>query len=295
MSSDTTSAITRRGQQTLQDVAKAQLIHKPIRGIGLRVELPNEVCEEFLSGFRGTRYIVINLNDARKVIKRDGDLSTVLDPYHIPVLTATEYDTVTNNRKMDTVLGIYEAAQPAICIPDVSYVYPAEDDDLSRKEEDARIHNIAQAYVNYVKSLYEEVRVRDYDVRLAPTQKGWKMKHFTPYRELREDYGITDYAFYCKQYIGGDMGNSLNANIRDVQNFISAVDPENVMLIGRSSPNELSKFPPRATFACGLNQWRKASDTGSGYSHANCGQFITGTEPEILRNVDAVQQNLAEC
>ena len=295
MSSHTTSAGTRRGQQTLQGAAKVQLINRPIRGIGLRVELPNEACEGFLDGFRGTRYIVINVNDARKVIDRDGDLTSVLDPYHIPVLIATEDDSITQNRSMDEVLRVYEAAQPAICIPDQSYAYSSDDEDLSRQKEDARIQGIAQAYVDYVKVLYDKVQARDYSIRLIPTQKGWKMYHFEPYHELRENYGITDYAFYCKQYVGGKAGNSLNMNIHHTKNFIGEVNPYNVMLIARLSPNELPKFPPRATSACGLNQWRKASDTENGYSQADCNQFIARAEPTILHNADTIQQSLGQC
>lgn len=293
MSSDTTSAVTDRGQQTLQDAAKAQLIYRPIRGIGLRVELPNEACEEFLDGFRGTRYIVINLNDARKVIDRDGDLNSVLDPYHIPVLTATEDDSITQNRSMDEVLRVYEAAQPAICVPDQSYAYQS-DNGLSRQEENARLQGIAQAYVEYVKDLYEVVQAREYTIRLIPTQKGWRMFHFEPYHELREDYGITDYAFYCKQYIGGEAGNSLMLNVRHAKNFIGEVNPHNIMLIARLSPNELPKFPPRVTSACGFNQWRETSNTGNGYSQADCNRFITKAEPTVLNNTDVIQQSLAQ-
>ncbi|ELY87687.1 hypothetical protein C483_17348 [Natrialba hulunbeirensis JCM 10989] len=226
------------------------------------------------------------MSDAEQVIDRDGDLGEVLDPYHIPVTTATELDSITNNRQMDDVLEVFETIQPAIHIPDVGFTYGQMDE--------STIRAVVDAYVGYVKELQTEIVDQDLDIRLLPTNKGWEPDHFEPYRELRDDYDITDYAFYCGQYIGDNAGNALHINRQHVRNFISVVNPEDVMLIGRLSARELAQFAPRVTAAAGLKQWREACETEDGYSRLRYNEWVEKPEKALQSNSHAVQSNLED-
>ncbi|MFC6835229.1 hypothetical protein [Halomarina ordinaria] len=283
MSSRRQRAATDRGQQTLDEAIKSRLIHEPVVGAVPRVELPDVECEAFIETHHCSRSVLISLDDARRAINRN-EWSEVLTDYHIPITTATEKDGITTGRSMDEVLRILEVIQPAIHVPDVSFAYGYMDD--------LTIAEVADAYVEYVVELSREINDRDYDIRLMPTQKGWTTDHFEPYRRLREDYGITDYAFYCGQSIGGHAGNALHKDRREARTFITTVDPENVMLIGRMSPDELRQFEPRVTSAAGLNYWRTRCQTSSGYSYRQYRELDAEIDQALKWNHEAKQSNL---
>ena len=109
----------RRGQQTIHEAINSHRIYEPVRGIHPRVELPDPEHEEWLGGNRDVEYVVINFSDAEEVIRRDGGLSHVLEPWHIPAILGTEHDEIVNERTLQDVLDVLEVAQPAIYVPDV--------------------------------------------------------------------------------------------------------------------------------------------------------------------------------
>jgi len=275
-----------RGQQTLQEAFKAQRIYEPIRGIRPRVELPDEDHEDWLNGNRKVEHVVINFSDAQDVIARDGDLSQVLEPWHIPVLLGTEDDEIVRRRTFQDVIDVLKVVQPAIYVPDVVYSYNWMDDWIQE--------NAIEAYTGHVRDLQQEIIDQELDIRLLPTNKGWKYAHFAEYRELFEQFDYEGFAFYAVQYTGGDAGNAINVLLSHVRNCISALDMEDVFLIGRLAEDDLLDFAPRVRGATGLRQWTDACSTEDGLSQRLWPDFQESREAKLTVNNGQEQRPVNE-
>lgn|GEM_PF-2908242 len=286
MSSHAETRELRRGQQTIHEAVNSHRIYEPVRGIHPRVELPDQKYEEWLNGNQDVEYVVINFSDAEEVIERDGDLSHVLEPGHIPVILGTEHDADVNERTLQDVLDVLEVAQPAIYVPDVVYSYNWMQDEIQQ--------NALDAYTDHVRTLQELVIDHDLDIRLIPTNKGWKYKHFMEYQELYDDFDYEEFAFYAVQYTGGDAGNASNVLRSHVRNVIAALDPEDVFLIGRLAEDDLLDFAPRVRGATGLRQWKDACTTEDGLSQDPWLEFQESREAKLSLNDDQEQRPVNE-
>ena len=275
-----------RGQQTLHEAVNSHRIYEPVRGVHPRVELPDEEFEEWLDGNRDVEYVIINFSDAEEVIERDGDLSQVLEPWHIPVILGTEYDEDVNRRTFQDVVDLLEVAQPAIYVPDVVYSYNWMDEEIQE--------NAIEAYTGHVRALQKEIIEQDFDVRLIPTNKGWKYEHFAEYQELFDEFDYEEFAFYAVQYTGGDAGNAINVLRSHVRNSIAALDMEDVFLIGRLSEDDLLDFDPRVRGATGLRQWTDACSTEAGLSQSLWPDFQEGREAKLSVNDGQEQRPVNE-
>ena len=180
MSSEAEAQAPSRDQQTLHEAVNSHRIYEPIRGIHPRVELPDEEFEAWLDGNREVEYVVINFSDAEAITERDGDLSQVLEPWHIPVILGTEHDDVVSARTLQNVLDVLKVAQPAIYVPDVVFSY--------NWMSEAAQKNAIDAYTSHVRDLQELVIEKGLDIRLIPTNKGWKYEHFVEYQDLFDEY-----------------------------------------------------------------------------------------------------------
>lgn len=275
-----------RGQQTLHEVVNSRRIYEPVRGVHPRVELPDEEFEEWLDGNREVEYVIINFSDAEEVIERDGDLSQVLEPWHIPVILGTEHDEDVNRRTFQDVVDLLEVAQPAIYVPDVVYSYNWMDEEIQE--------NAIAAYTGHVRDLQKEIIEQDFDVRLIPTNKGWKYEHFAEYQELFDEFDYEEFAFYAVQYTGGDAGNAINVLRNHVRNSIAALDMEDVFLIGRLAEDDLRDFAPRVGGATGLRQWTADCSTENGLSQSLWPEFQEGREAKLSINDGQEQRPMNE-
>jgi len=275
-----------RGQQTLHEAVNSHRIYEPIRGVHPRIELPDEEFEKWLDGNQEIEYVVINFSDTEEVIERDGDLSQVLEPWHIPVILGMECDEAVNARTLQDVLDVLAIAQPAIYVPDVVYSYNWMEDEIQE--------NALEAYTGHVRTLQELVIEENFDVRLIPTNKGWKYEHFLEYRELFEEFDYEEFAFYAVQYTGGDAGNAINVLRSHVRNSIAAIDMENVFLIGRLAEDDLLDFAPRVRGATGLRQWTDACSTESGLSQRLWPAFQEEREAKLSVNDGQEQRPVNE-
>lgn len=239
-----------RGQQTLHEVVNSRRIEDLLTGIHARVELPDPDFEARLANNRNYEYVVINFSDAEEVIECDGSLAEVLEPWHIPVIVATEDDEILDTRTFQDVLNLLEVVAPAIYVPDIVYNY-------EQMDETDQLQAI-EAYLYHVRSLQNVILKQNLAIRLLPTNKGWTVDHFEKYRALYEECGYTELAFYCVQYSGGNAGNATRQLRRHVSNAIAALDLHNVFLIGRLARDELLRFPPEVQGACGLRRIQSA-------------------------------------
>ncbi|WP_245758121.1 hypothetical protein [Natronobacterium haloterrestre] len=286
MSSQADSRELSRGQQTLHDAVNSRRIYEPVRGVHPRIELPDEEYEEWLDGNREVEYVVINFSDAEEVVERDGDLSQVLEPWHIPLILGTEHDDDVNERTFQDVVDLLEVVQPAIYVPDVVYSYNWMDEEIQ--------DNAIEAYIGHVRDLQKEIIEQDFDVRLIPTNKGWKYEHFVEYRELYNEFDYEEFAFYAVQYTGGDAGNAINVLHSHVRNSIAAIDMKDIFLIGRLAGDDLFDFAPRVRGATGLRQWKDACSTGDGLSQDPWPEFQENREAKLAVNDGQEQRPVNE-
>lgn len=274
------------GQQTLHEAVNSRRIYEPIRGVHPRVELPDEEFVEWLDGNQEVEYVIINFSDAEEVLERDGDLSQVLEPWHIPVILGTEYDESVNARTLQDVLDLLEVAQPAIYVPDVVYSYNWMEDEIQE--------NAIEAYTSHVRTLQRLVIEENLDIRLIPTNKGWTYEHFLKYQELFDEFEYEEFAFYAVQYTGGDAGNAINVLRSHVRNSITAIDMEDVFLIGRLAEGDLRDFAPRVRGATGLRQWTAACSTNGGFSQRLWPEFQEKREAKLSFNDGQEQRPINE-
>lgn len=247
MSSPADISDSSRGQQTLFEATASQLIHSFPRGIILRAEYPNKALEDFLRGNTLLTYVMINFSDVEELLEDSPSLDAVLEPWHVPIITATDPDEVVRSRTRDNIRRILKQVQPAIYIPDAGTVYMDEDD----SEQLGGI----QAYKTRLRWLMQELERQDWEIRVMPLAKGNKQWHFERYVDLFERHGFTEFAFYTRQYCGGDAGNRINDLLDHINNFITVIDPDNVLAIARHGPTHLEKLPPRVTGAAGFKQF----------------------------------------
>lgn len=281
MSSPAYSPELGTGQQTLHNVANSHRIYEPVRGVYPRVKLPDKEYEHWLQNNRYVRYVVINFSEAFEVIQRDGDLSQVLEPWHIPIILGTEPDEVVDQRSIQNIFDLWEASRPLIHVPDVAQSYQHMDEE---KQE-----NAISAYIYHVRVLQQEILTRDWNVRLIPTNKGWTVNHFKQYRDLFDEFGYNEFAFYAVQYTGGDAGNSTRVLRRNVTNVLAALDLDSVFMIGRSSYDDLLRFDPRVQGAAGLRQWKDQCGTENGLSQEPFPTWQQRHEAALAANNDQQQ------
>lgn len=281
MSSPASTPEIGTGQQTLHNVANSYRIHEPVRGVHPRVELPDEEYEHWLQNNRYVRYVVINFSEAFEVIQRDGDLSQVLEPWHIPIILGTETDEVVDKRSYQNIFDLWEAVRPSIHVPDVAQNYQGMDEE---KQE-----NAVDAYIHHVRTLQQEILAHNLDVRLIPTNKGWTVDHFEKYQELFEEFGYNEFAFYAVQYTGGDAGNASRVLRRHVTNVLAALDLDSVFMIGRSSRDDLLRFDPQVQGATGLRQWTDQCETENGLSQDPFPTWRQRHEAALAANNDQQQ------
>jgi hypothetical protein len=188
--------------------------------------------------------------------------------------------------QVQNVLDVLEVAQPAIYVPDVVYSYSWMEDEVQE--------NAIEAYTSHVRTLQELVIKESLDVRLIPTNKGWTYEHFLKYRELFKEFDYEEFAFYAVQYTGGDAGNAINVLWSHVRNSISAIDMEDVFLIGRLAEDDLFDFAPRVRGATGLRQWTDACFDGDELSQNPWPEFQENREAKLSVNDGQEQRPVNE-
>jgi hypothetical protein len=90
--------------------------------------------------------------------------------------------------------------------------------------------------------------------------KGWEKWHFEICLQTLRKLRRQTIVFYGSGYAGPGVGNQLHRLLRDTRRAINVMGAEKVLLIGRQSPRELSKFPPQVVAAAGLRWFRELSD-----------------------------------
>ncbi|ELZ08336.1 hypothetical protein C479_13393 [Halovivax asiaticus JCM 14624] len=256
MSSSSKARGPSRDQQTLGEAVVSQRIKQFPRGIILRIEIPHDGFEDFLKGNMLITYVMVNFCDVVEVLDEYGTLDAVLEPWQVPIVTATEKDEILRNRTRAQIRRILKQIQPAIYIPDTGTVY--------REDDGAKQLGGIREYKIRLKWLNQEIAEQGWEIELLPLAKGMKQWHFEEYVDLFHRLGFTNFAFYTRQYCGGSTGNQINDLIDHINNLITVIDPDNVLAIARHGETHLRKLPPRVTGASGLTQFIKSCSDGNG-------------------------------
>lgn len=247
-----------RGQQKLPEVGGSRRFpYGPV----LRVELPDRRYEEVLHGNKLVTFVMLNLSAAMKLVENHGDFSGFLEDHHQLIICAAEDDEEIVRSRHEILPFLEELSRPVYFIPDHIWVY--EEDKMEPWQQRAAI----ESYLERVEWYDTQIRVHELDVKLIPLAKGWLPWHFELHIETFQRLGIRQYAFYGVQYVGGDAGNAICELVTDVHTSISVLDPDEVLLIGRHSPDDLRRFRPEVVAAAGLRYWKDQSDLdAAGYS-----------------------------
>jgi len=248
MSSQSTTPTARRGQQTLYDAAASRLIQQFPKGIILRYE-STEAFKAFLVGNIYVRYVVFNATDAMKLVRDHGSVHAVLEDWQIPIVTATDNDLDIYQRQRDSILDLLKSIQPAIYIPDAGSVY------WDRGEQSQR--NGMQVFINRLDWMMDVIEEEQWEVEVLPLAKGMYRWHYELLRDCYERHGFSDYAFYTKQYTGGNRGNAICKLESHIQNLIDVMDAENVFVLARHGETHLERLPPQVTGASGIVAFAK--------------------------------------
>ncbi|MFD1635293.1 hypothetical protein ACOZ4L_15820 (plasmid) [Haloplanus ruber] len=245
MSSYSTPPSSRRGQQTLHEIAVSRLISQFPAGIILRYEADNDQLEDFILGNKLITYVMFNFSDAVELVEEHESLHSYLSNWQVPIVTATEADDILKNRTRDNIRHLLERIQPAIYIPDAGKVYG---NDLKSKQRGG-----LREYRIRVDWVLDEIERQGWEIEILPLAKAmepWQFKEMLPwYRK----HGFQNFAFYARQYY--THGNRFN-DLRDhTNNLVDFANPDNIFMIALHGETHLRKLPSRVNGAAGLKQF----------------------------------------
>ncbi len=287
MSSPSKAPELSRDQQTLHAAVASQAIREFPRGIILRAELPHDGFEEFLTGNTKIGYVMLNFSDVVDVFNEYGTLDAILESWQTPIITATEADALLQDRTRKDIRGVLDRLQPAIYIPDTGAVY--------MEDSNAKQLGGIQEYKIRLSWLCREIEEHNWSIELLPLAKGMKQWHFEEYTDLFRRHGFTNFAFYTRQYCGGSIGNRITDLIDHINNFITVIDPDNVLAIARHGETHLQRLPQRVTGASGLTQFiENCSDDAGGFSEDLFVPWRSGREDALFANHDHTQAKLKD-
>jgi hypothetical protein len=230
--SSSTNASSR--QETLGESVLKNQIHRAPAGIIPRCHLHRERAHQYISAIDSLKWVITPLDSAVKTVEQHGSLEAVLSVSQTPIVSGIARDEITEQRTPESVLNRLELVQPAIYIPDRGFVY---EDEQSRATQLVGVSE----YRGWLKELHRGVMERGLDIRLLPLAKGTSREHFERLKPTFDELGFESFAFYGGQNCG-TAGNAITALSTSLHTAIAVLDPADVLLIGRHTPNDLSRF-----------------------------------------------------
>lgn len=280
MSSHSTSSNPRRAQQTLYEAAASRWIQQFPQGIILRYE-PTEAFRAFLVGNVYVRYVVFNATDAMKIIQEHGSIHAVLESWQIPIVTATDPDSEIYKRQHDSIRDLLENIQPAIYIPDAGTVYWDDTEQFQRAG--------IQAFIARLDWVMNELEEKQWEIEVLPLAKGMYRWHYELLRDCYKRHGFSDYAFYTKQYTGGNRGNAICKLERHIQNLIDVMDAENVFALSRHGETHLERLPPQVKGASGIVEFARNCKENGRFSEKRFVDWRDNLENTLLNKPTVIQ------
>jgi hypothetical protein len=193
---------------------------------------------------RTVTWIMVDLDDADSFVREGRTALDVFPEGHV-VTTSTIHDRVLARFHPQRELEVVRAFQPSLHVPCDRPVY-AEQNETERRWL-------------IEKSVEGTLTLRDGlaggPTRLLPLIKGVVPEEWSRSYEPLSREGITNFAFYGKQYFGAGVGKRDLALVHTVRSVVATLNPQYLLLIGYQSPARVTELPPKVRAFAG-QRWR---------------------------------------
>lgn len=235
-------------QQSLSEATDQIKIHLFPQGIHLRATYPSAFFERVLQA-RLFEVIVLNVSHALALLQTHGNIRSLLGSDCTLIVTETENDEILLERSQTEVWRLLEQIQPAIFIPDTGMVYREDPRGVQRTG--------VIAYRNRLEKITGRVQSEGWRIRVLPLLKGMRQEHFELLRAVFAQFEFRDAAFYAAPYASRHVGNAIGDLKDHLNNAITVLNPENILVLGQLGMHNLRQLPPRVTAAAGVRQFAK--------------------------------------
>jgi len=191
--------------------------------------------------------VLINIGEISTLLAGGTNPHELLGPHQRLVVTGISRNEYVARRTLADTISLLTKVAPVTHIPDAGTVYRAD----SEMESSGGV----RAYGEHLQSLHQAVTRIDAPISLLPLVKGFTSAQLDRLRSIFADFGYDSWAFYTAEYTGAQNGNAVETMRTDLGRAIAQLDPDRVVVIGRGSPAELEKLPPRVRAACTFRQW----------------------------------------
>jgi len=220
----------------------------PITGAVCRVQ-PQWAHAQFLEAAEPA-YAMVNLEDARRIVRRGEDASSYFPEATTTIATSTTHDDYLDlipwesNEYRQGELEIVDEFAPDYYVP----MDHSDYEDLPHEERLERIQSCCHG------TLWLEERL-EAETELIPLLKGCTLEERMYSYELFDELDSRQAAYYVASYFG-EGGNHIGRLVDDLETISEETDVP-LLLIGLLSPNYLARLPGPIDAASGLNAWRE--------------------------------------
>jgi hypothetical protein len=195
-------------------------------------------------------YAMINLEDARRVVKRGEDADSYFPAETTVIATSTIDDDLLDiipwksNDYRRGELEIVREFSPDYYIP----MDHSDYNDLSAEERKKRVKSVFRG------SLWLDQKLDDDDIELIPLVKGCSLEERIYSYRLFDELNPSIVAYYAANYFS-QGGNHVDRLLSDLETVIEETDWP-LLLIGLLSPNYLARMPDQVVASAGQHAWR---------------------------------------
>jgi hypothetical protein len=201
-------------------------------------------------------HLMINYSKAKRWFDNHcGGFDSILESHQTLTITGTESDEKTTARpRWEVVDFLGEIDRFVRYIPDWCWTY----DTMS----DEKLEGAIDSYVERVKWFYEQKECEGLDhVEFIPLAKGLGGRHYAQAVDQYDVLGVNRIGMY------GVQTPSITKFVQRVEQAIQVFDPDGILVIGKQSPQDVSRLPKRVDGTAGFWNWKEACGlTADGYS-----------------------------
>ena len=191
--------------------------------------------------------IMINLDLAERLCQ-DGINASSFYPGGNVITTSTIHDSILAKYTVENEIDIIKTFRPRWHIPSDVPVYH-EDCDEGRAR-------FIEFFVEDTLTFIHQIK--GHNIGIIPLVKGINGDEWLMSTQPFVDMGITEFAFYVRQYFGSTKGRNERLMVRDLQSLISTCEVGYLMLIGYQSNQYLTQLPPQVKCFAG-ERWVRNS------------------------------------
>lgn len=219
---------------------------KPPTGLIPRMEYTKK-HKEFITSHLSLPYIMLNLDIVKGLVRRGLTANDVLPKGQV-ITTSTIHDSKLCYYTIEEEIDTIRRFSPAWHIP-CDYPVYFEDSVEGRQW-------FIEALVDDTITFLEEME--DTSVGVIPLIKGITEREWQLSTSRLQKKGVSNFAFYVKQYFGGTSGRNDNMMVEHVRRIVASTRIKYLMLVGYQSDNRIHRIPPEVQAFSG-ERWIKGS------------------------------------